>query len=517
MTRRYFAIGSALLATGAAFYRFAQADEKRPTTGGNYTPQVHYAPPTGFMNDPNGLVFFDGEYHLYYQHNPSAATMGNVHWGHAVSPDLLNWQTLPTALFNTPAGQAFSGSAVVDQHNLSGLFQAQPDAGEQAGGIVAIYTRASATLQTQEIAASSDRGRSFVEYAHNPVLDIGSSQFRDPKVFWHAPEQCWIMVVVEARSHRVLFYGSVDLKSWDKRGEFADSGLLGIDYECPDLIRVPVENGGERWVLILSINPGGPLGGSAVQYFIGDFDGRQFTAEDRVTRLMDFGKDFYAFQSFSNHSGAPVGLAWLSNWQYANEVPASPSRGMMTLPRTLGLRRVGKDWRLVQQFVDLAPLAGKLLIDDTRPWGSATLATAALPAGEAIEVRLEVELQPGAVVTVRLSNQAGETLEAGFDAGPFGGLFIDRHGASGFEQRYFVDRFSYAFQPDTRTMDMHLVIDRSCLELLGAAGSAAGTALYYTKSPLERISVVAQGGNARLSKVFVTTLTSIPSAQAQPL
>jgi len=313
----------------------------------------------------------------------------------------------------------------------------------------------------------------------------------------------------------VLFYGSVDLKSWDKRGEFADSGLLGIDYECPDLIRVPVENGGERWVLILSINPGGPLGGSTVQYFVGDFDGRQFTAEDRVTRLMDFGKDFYAFQSFSNHSGAPVGLAWLSNWQYANEVPASPSRGMMTLPRTLGLRRVGKDWRLVQQFVDLAPLAGKVLIDDTRPWGSATLASAALPAGEAIEVRLEVELQPGAVVTVRLSNEAGETLEAGFDAGPFGGLFIDRHGASGFEQRYFVDRFSYAFQPDTRTMDMHLVIDRSCLELLGAAGSAAGTALYYTKSPLERISVVAQGGNARLSKVFVTTLNPIPNAQAQ--
>lgn len=129
MTRRYFAIGSALLATGAAFYRFAQADEKRPTIGGNYTPQVHYAPPTGFMNDPNGLVFYDGEYHLYYQHNPSATTMGNVHWGHAVSPDLLNWQTLPTALFNTSAGQAFSGSAVVDEHNLSGLFQAQPDAG----------------------------------------------------------------------------------------------------------------------------------------------------------------------------------------------------------------------------------------------------------------------------------------------------------------------------------------------------------------------------------------------------
>lgn len=504
ITRRNLVLGSALLAAGAAFTRFAHAKETpRPM---NYRPQVHYAPPTGFMNDPNGLVFFDGEYHLYYQYNPFAPTMGNVHWGHAVSRDLLNWQTLPTALFQTAAGQAFSGSAVVDQHNTSQLFHGKE------GGLVAVYTRVSEVLQTQEIAASADRGRTFSEYSGNPVLDIGSSQFRDPKVFWYAPDQRWVMVVVESRSHRVLFYGSTDLKAWTKLGEFADTGVLGIDYECPDLIRMPVDSGGERWVLILSLNPGAPLGGSTVQYFVGNFDGQQFSAEDRVTRLMDFGKDFYAFQSFSGHSGAPVGLAWLSNWQYANEVPASPSRGMMTLPRSVGLRRVGNDWRLVQRFVDLAPLANQVLAEGARPSGSGILVTAALPKGEAIEVLLRVEVQQGAVFTVRFANEAGETLDAGFDGGPFGGLFIDRHGALGFQQRYFVDRFSYAVLPDTRSMDIHLVVDRASLELLADEGTAAGTALHYAAAPFERISLLAEGGEATLASLSIRTLRAIPSA-----
>ncbi|AUX72723.1 glycoside hydrolase family 32 protein [Erwinia pyrifoliae] len=504
VNRRRFIIGSICLSTGAAFGR--PWNEPVKPAAVSYRPLIHYAPINGFMNDPNGLVYYDGEYHLFYQYNPTATTMGNVHWGHAVSKDLLNWHTLPIALARTSAGQAFSGSAVVDKENTSKLFK------DKHGGLVVIYTRVSASLQTQEIASSADRGRTFTPYSNNPVLDIGSAQFRDPKVFWYEPNRQWIMVVVASRDHRVQFYRSADLKTWHKLSEFADAGLLGIDYECPDLVSVPVEGGGDRWVLILSINPGAPLGGSTIQYFVGDFDGQQFIAEDHATRLMDFGKDFYAFQTFSGLSSAPVGLSWLSNWQYANEVPASPSRGMMTLPRTLGLRQVKGDWRLLQRFIDLSPLANKTLSSGPRASARGTLLTQALPPGEAVEVQLTVEITVNAVFTLRFANEQGEKLEAGLDSGPFGGIFIDRHATQGFQHRYFTDRFSWALPPATTHTDIHLVVDRASLELIADEGAASGTALYYTTLPFDRITLLVEHGEAILHELTIRTLHAVSSS-----
>ncbi|MGP2687597.1 GH32 C-terminal domain-containing protein [Serratia nevei] len=506
MNRRKFIFSSVCLGAGMGMTRASFSQEStQPMPPVNYRPQVHYAPITGFMNDPNGLVFYRGEYHLFYQHNPVAAAMGNVHWGHAISNDLLNWRTLPTALANSAAGQAFSGSAVNDAQNSSGLFD------NLSGGLVLVYTRAGATVQTQEIAFSHDEGKTFTGYSRNPVLDIDSDQFRDPKVFWYSAEKCWIMTVVDARKHRVLFYRSDDLKAWIKLSEFADAGLLGVDYECPDLLCVPVEGGGEKWVLFLSINPGAPQGGSTVQYFVGDFDGQRFIPVDRATRLMDFGKDYYAFQSFSGTSGVPIGLAWLSNWQYANFVPFTSSRGMMTLPRRIGLRQIKGDWRITQQFVDLSPLVQRVLVEKPHLTGSDILLSHPVPAGEALDIELDINLSAGAVFTLRFSNSQGESLDVGFDGGDFGGLFIERGKTAGFSHRYFVNSFSYALAPGTRNTDMRLILDRTSLELLGDKGAASGTALYFSTSHFDRLTLLVEGGEATVNQLKVRTLRAITS------
>lgn len=487
LTRRSFGglgVAAVLAPTIASAQRASESDR--------YRPQNHYSPAKGFMNDPNGLIFHQGEYHLFYQHNPFEAKAGHVHWGHAVSPDLLRWRELPVAIGETTAGQAFSGSAVYDRDNTSGLFPSK------AGGLVAIYTRASDMRQAQEIATSTDRGRTWHAYPGNPVLDIGSFSFRDPKVLWHAPTKAWVMTVVRSREHRVMFYASPDLKRWTEVGSFGHAGLLGVDYECPDLVEVPIEGGGTRWVLFVSINPGAPLGGSAVQYFVGQFDGRRFEAEDGATRMADFGQDFYALQTFADVDGPPVAIAWMSNWLYCNDVPTSPSRGAMTLPRRLGLRRRADDWRLVQTPVALDPLAGATFLSGPRPRGFGLLASATLPPGVAIEVALRLKADPGAILTVRLGNARGETLSASFDAGAYPGFLVDRSGTRGFRHRYMVDRATWSAPPGTIATDMRLIIDRSSIELFGLGGEASGTMLQYFASPPDRLEVIAEGGAVTL-------------------
>ena len=473
----------------AAAFAPTLASSQRTPKPANYRPHIHYSPAKGFMNDPNGLIFHQGEYHLFYQHNPFEAKAGHVHWGHAVSPDLLHWRELPIALGETAAGQAFSGSAVYDRDNSSGLFPSH------TGGLVAIYTRASDAKQAQEIATSTDRGRTFTVYPGNPVLDVGSASFRDPKVLWHAPTRRWVMVVVRSREHRVMFYASPDLKRWSEVGSFGHAGLLGVDYECPDLVEVPVEGGGTRWVLFVSINPGAPLGGSAVQYFVGTFDGRRFEAEDGAFRLADFGQDFYALQTFADVEGAPIAIAWMSNWLYCNDVPASPSRGAMTLPRRLTLRRQADDWRLVQLPVPLDGIAGASILSGARSRRSGVLESAALPPGTAFEVALRIEADPGAILTVRLSNTAGETLAASFDAGTYPGFRVDRS-TRGFRHRYMVDRAIWSAPPGTTATDMRLIVDRSSIELFGMSGEASGTMLQYFASPPDRLELLAEGGVA---------------------
>ena len=318
--------------------------ESRATTEFNepYRSQFHFTPPSGWMNDPNGMVYYEGEYHLFYQHYPDSTVWGPMHWGHAVSKDLVHWEHLPIALYPDSLGYIFSGSAVVDHENTSGLGK------EGMPPLVTIFTyhdakaadRNRADFQTQAIAYSHDRGRTWKKFEGNPVLpNPGIIDFRDPKVSWHEEIKQWIMAL--AVKDHIEFYSSPDLKQWNKRSEFGKTiGAHGGVWECPDLFPLTDERGNTKWVLFVSINPGGPQGGSATQYFIGDFDGQQFTPQDTVTRWIDMGADNYAGVTWSDvpaSDGRRLFLGWMSNWQYGQVVPTDGWRSAMTLPREITL------------------------------------------------------------------------------------------------------------------------------------------------------------------------------------
>ncbi|MFC8896214.1 GH32 C-terminal domain-containing protein [Streptomyces cinereoruber] len=255
----------------------ATAENSRPYTE-TYRPQFHFSPEKNWLNDPNGLVWYQGEYHLFYQYNPSGSTWGNMSWGHAVSKDLVRWQELPLAIPHDDQEMVFSGSAVVDHDNTTGFGTSANPA------MVAIYTShyKDSGKQAQSLAYSTDRGRTWTKYAGNPVLDIGSKEFRDPKVQWHAPTKSWLMTVSLSTEHKVRFYSSKDLKTWRHLSDFGPQGAVGGVWECPDLFPLPVDGdpGRTKWVLVVNINPGGIAGGSAAQYFVGDFDGTKFTPDD---------------------------------------------------------------------------------------------------------------------------------------------------------------------------------------------------------------------------------------------
>ncbi|KAK7968080.1 uncharacterized protein PG986_002357 [Apiospora aurea] len=336
----------------------------------NYTgplrPQVHYSPPTGFMNDPNGMFYLNGVFHLYYQYNPTGLGAGNQHWGHATSKDGYTWENQPIALFPPEEKQyVFSGSVVVDANNTSGFFP------NQTNGVVAIFTLAlynedgSGGPQTQAIAYSPRRGL----------------HFRDPKVIRY--EDHWAMVVAYSQEFAVGIFTSTDLKKWTWASNFTDHGLLGAQYECPNLVKMPVrdrESGevvDEKYVITLSVQPGAPLGGSTTQYFIGDFNGTHFSTLDAATRVTDFAKDNYAAQFFYGVEGNQISLGWASNWQYTQQVPTGNNEGWrsaMTLPRASYLTKAPRiGWTMVDEIYDTAPILGDSLATKTMGNGSVTV------------------------------------------------------------------------------------------------------------------------------------------------
>ncbi len=280
------------------------------------------------MNDPNGLLFYKGKYHLFFQHNPQANIWGNMSWGHATSSDLYTWQEHPVAIECTPTSGIFSGSAVADINNTSGF------GSKENPPIVAIYTehQNDESNQSQCLAYSLDDGATFTKYEGNPVLNIGAKNFRDPKVQW--VNDHWLMTVALANDHKISFYSSPDLKSWKHLSDFGPAAQTGGVWECPDLINI-----GDKWVLLVSLNPGGYQVGSGTQYFIGQWNGTEFIPDDTQTRWLDYGRDNYAGVTFSNApDGKKIFLGWMSNWHYAAKVPTDPWRSAMTLPRELSLR-----------------------------------------------------------------------------------------------------------------------------------------------------------------------------------
>ena len=279
------------------------------------------------MNDPNGLIYYKGEYHLFFQHNPTENVWGNMSWGHAVSPDLFSWQELPVAITCTEETGIFSGSTIIDYSNSTGFGSVENPA------MVAIYTehKNDKSKQSQCLAFSLDNGRTFTKYEGNPVLDISSPDFRDPKVQWINDQ--WLMTIARPDLHQISFFTSHNLKEWKHLSDFGPTAEVGGCWECPDLFKL-----GDKWVLIVSLNPGGYQVGSGTQYFLGQWNGKEFIADDVKTRWLDYGRDNYAGITFNNTpQDRRIFLGWMSNWEYAHTFPTQPWRGAMTLPRELSL------------------------------------------------------------------------------------------------------------------------------------------------------------------------------------
>lgn len=461
-------------------------------------PALHFTPKTGFMNDPNGLVYSKGVWHLYYQLDDRSLVAGHPEWGHATSTDLLRWKRHEKAI-KAPSDHEsiWSGCCVVDYNNTSGQFDESTDPDDR---IVAIYTLHTQGHQTQEVAFSSDGGYTFTPSKHNPVLDIGWADFRDPKVFWHAPSNQWVMAVAKCHQFKVGFYGSPDLIHWHHLSDFEGSGVRGYQYEMPNLVQVPFDDDHRhmKWVLFLSIGPGAPLGGSFTQYFLGEFDGTTFTSDDNYLRTADLGKDWYAAQTwFNSPDGEAYGIGWASNWQYCNRVPAERYRSAMSLPRKFTVRevplnRVTKSLSLISRPIDLDSV--RLPSDDMAMFytnGSAKT----YPSIEVIYKRhmqgsgsfeFKLQIQSGASparVSVDIANPSGHSVRLDFVV-ESEGMFIsmDRSGirtGSSWEHPLFDSKICM-WVPNTQSLyDVHVIIDAYVCELFAMDGAYAFTNTFF--------------------------------------
>jgi fructan beta-fructosidase len=473
-----------------------------------HRPQFHFSPPVNWMNDPNGLVYLDGEYHLFYQYNPFGNEWGHMSWGHAVSPDLVRWEHLPVALPEEDGVMVFSGSAAVDFSNTSGF--GTPD----TPPLVAIYTGHTERLQTQNIAFSIDRGRSWKTYDGNPVLDTGKKDFRDPKVFRHAPTGRWIMAVALPVERKISFYGSEDLIRWDHLSDFGPAGAVDGIWECPDLFELPVEGSASRkWVLIVSLNPGSIAGGSGMQYFVGDFDGTRFTAKaSEGPKWVDYGRDFYAAVSWSDipeADGRRIWLGWMSNWDYAGSVPTSPWRGAMSIPRALKLKEKGTGFDLVQTPLEEL----KVLRTEVMNLDNLGLARAGRRLGELRGDTLEIqaEIRVGSArdlgLAVRIGN--GQNTRAGYDSGQ-SVVYVDRT-ESGKADLHpaFPGRHSAPLSPRQGIVKLHVFVDRSSVELFANDGERVITDLIFPDGSSLGLGLYEEGGTAEVISLKVWKLDSI--------
>jgi fructan beta-fructosidase len=469
--------------------------------------QFHFSPPEQWMNDPNGMVYFDGEYHLFYQHYPDDNIWGPMHWGHAISTDLVHWENLPIALYPDSLGYIFSGSAVVDKNNTSGfgthgetpliaVFTYHDPEKEQAG---------SDRFQTQGIAFSVDKGRTWNKYENNPVLDNpGIRDFRDPKVFWHEEDQKWIMIL--AVKDRVHLYSSTDLKEWQMESEFGSSlGAHGGVWECPDLFPLSAGNT-TKWVMLVSINPGGPNGGSATQYFVGDFDGKTFTADHQDTRWLDYGPDNYAGVSWSNVSDRRLFIGWMSNWSYATVVPTYRWRSAMTISRELNLIQVGQQFFVTSKPVEeYSSIVGEYKNEEVINVDRSYLLSNQLDFS-ASTFRLRFEAEPKDFV-IRLENSLDEYVLIGYQAGN-NQFFIDRNqsGKRAFHQEF--PRRSFAPRISTgENIIFDILVDVGSVELFADEGEVVMTALFFPNEPYREISIESE--DLQITGLKVASVQSI--------
>ena len=478
-----------------------------------YRPQFHFSPAVNWTNDPNGLVYHEGEWHLFYQYNPFGDTWGHMSWGHAVSEDLFRWKHLPVALPEQGEVMAFSGSAVSDRHNTSGFGR------DGQVPLVAIYTSRTQADQTQSIAYSLDQGRTWTRYSGNPVLDVGDPAFRDPKVFWHEPSGKWVMAVVLADQRRVSLYGSPDLRQWNHLSDFGPEGAHPVrNWECPDLFELPVdqEPGETRWILQVDSGMGHPWLGSGCQYFVGSFDGTRFTNENppETALWLDWGRDFYAAQSYAGvpvSDGRRIVIGWISNWMYARNTPTSPWRGAQSVPRTLRLKRFREGLRLVQQPVsEIKRLRGEAfsLRDVSVAEANRRISSAGFE-GDTLEIHALIEPGSASEVGFRLLKGEGEETLAGYTAAP-SEVYVDRtRSGRGEFHASFPGRHSARLNPVAGRVDIRVLIDRSVVEMFAGGGRVAITDRVFPRPESTGVSLFEKGGTASVVRLDAWKLRSV--------
>jgi fructan beta-fructosidase len=503
-----------LLATPIAF-SFLAADQ-RPYDE-PWRPQYHFTPDKNFMNDPNGLVYYKGEYHLFYQHNPQGSEWGHMSWGHAVSDDMLHWRHLPLAIPEEPGRyMIYSGSAVVDWHNSSGLCSAADP--HDPSCLVAIYTAAGSDSQKQNLAFSNDRGRTWANYSANPVADLHQPDFRDPKVFWYEPQKKWVMVAVFADRKQVQILDSTNLKTWTLRSTFGPLGAGKGQWECPDLFELPLDDksGATKWVLVVNRNPGAPAGGTGVQYFVGRFDGAKFTNETPAdTELWaDYGKDFYATNSFSDipaSDGRRIWLGWISNWQYANAEPTNLWRGAQSLPRVLRLKAFPGGIRLIQVPVKETERvrAGELFRKCCLSVSQADrLVHAANLKADALEIEAEIIPRSAAEVGFRLRKGRNEETLVAVSTKTHD-LFIDRthSGLVSFSSDFPGRHHAHLYW--TSSVKLHIFLDRSSVEVFANDGETVLTDRIYPSPDSDGVAVYSDSGDSQIPSLTIWKLSSI--------
>lgn len=423
------------------------------------------------MNDPNGLIYYKGKYHLFFQYNPFGNLWGNMSWGHAVSEDLISWDELAVAITADDTHAIFSGSAVVDYFNTTGFGTLENPA------MVAIYTehKHDESHQSQALAYSLDEGLTWVKYSNNPVLDLSLDHFRDPKVFWDITTESWLMTVVLPKERKVSFYTSKDLKSWQRLSDFGQIGAVDGDWECPDLFPLKIDEDNEKikWVLLISINPGGLTGGSGTQYFIGDWNGREFTADDTQTRWLDYGRDNYAGITFNDApSGRRLFIGWMNNWDYAKDFQATPWCGEMTLPRELTLTVRNNELALASNpVVELE----KYFADEI----SSEIC------GEVLEIKASILISENKSTRIRVSDENNNYFEFGFDA-KNQSLFLDRQKA--WNEILSSGIHSAPIAGSEKMLDLRVIIDRSSVEIFAAGGTRTITDLVFFSGANRRIT-----------------------------
>lgn len=492
----------------ACWSSIALSDSFNTENREKYRPLFHHTPSYGWMNDPNGMFYKDGVWHLYYQWNPFGSKWQNMTWGHSTSTDLINWEHHPAAILPNGIGTVFSGSSAIDRENSAGF-------GRDA--VLAMYTSAGDS-QTQSLAVSHDNGETFDIYPANPVLAL-DSEARDPNMFWNPETKLWTLILAHPLEHEMLIFSSPDMKKWTLQSSFGKGlGAQKGVWECPDLFQLPVAGTNEKkWVLICNINPDGPFGGSGIQYFTGDFDGKTFVpetdAEGKVsTKWLDFGKDNYALVSWSDvPGGRRAAIGWMSNWQYAADVPTMQYRSANTLPLDIVLFK-GKDGQTYASTTpapELLKLRDKLIANVGKAGIGAKSKVYNLPTSNngVCEINLDIDPKKADKVILSLSNLQGENVEMTYD--PTAATFSFNRENSGivdFSKDFPATTVAPTFGTTSR-LSLRIFIDTSSIEVFGNNGRFAMTNLVFPNSPYTRLSVSSQGGKAEISNLKIHSLS----------